>query len=52
MQIKENCRELKNMSHITILAGDRAKNLGIDNYRLMRSCDALMSDFSSSTYSF
>ena len=52
MQIKESYRELKDMSHIAILDGDRAKSLGIDNYRLMRSCDALMSDFSSSTYSF
>lgn len=52
MQRKETYQGLEDLSHIAILDGDRVKALGIDNYRLMKSCDAFMSDFSSSTYSF
>ncbi len=52
MQRKETYQGLTDMGHIAVLDGDKVKALGIDNYRLMKNCDAMMSDFSSSTFSF
>ncbi len=52
MQIKESYRDLKEMSHIAVLDGEKTKRLGIDNCRLMRSCHAMISDYSSAPYSF
>lgn len=52
MQDKDSYRALHNMSNIEILDGKRVKELNIDNYRLMKSCDALLSDYSSAAYSF
>ena len=43
---------LRDMSNIVILDSDRVKESNIDSYRLMGSCDALISDFSSSSYSY
>lgn len=39
-------------SNIRVLTGKRVKELGIDNYRLMKDCDALISDYSSAAYDF
>lgn len=52
MQVPETYIYLKDMSNIIILTGKRVKELDIDNYRLMASADALISDYSSATYSY
>ncbi|WP_300809562.1 CDP-glycerol glycerophosphotransferase family protein [uncultured Acetatifactor sp.] len=52
MQLKETYQNLKGMKNIYILDGDSVKEHSIDNYRLMKSCDAMISDFSSAPYSF
>ena len=52
MQLKESYQALEEMSNIAILDGEKAKARGVDNYRLMRCCDAMISDFSSAPYSF
>lgn len=44
--------KLCNMSNIRIIDGKKAKELEINNYKLMKSCDALISDYSSSAYSY
>lgn len=51
---KQDLNELKikDMSNIRILTGETVKTLGIDNYRLMKDCDALISDYSSVAYDF
>ncbi|WP_308586064.1 CDP-glycerol glycerophosphotransferase family protein [uncultured Holdemanella sp.] len=51
---KQDLNELKikDMSNIRILTGETVKALGIDNYRLMKDCDALISDYSSAAYDF
>lgn len=50
-------QDLSNMpkddfSNIKILTGITVKRLGIDNYRLMRDCDAALGDYSSATSDF
>ena len=52
MQLKESYQALEEMSNIAVLDGEKAKACGVDNYRLMRCCDAMISDFSSAPYSF
>lgn len=43
---------IKELSNIKILTGQTVKMLGVDNYRLMKDCDALISDYSSAAYDF
>jgi len=43
---------IKDSEYIKILDGTSVKKLNIDNYRLMRDCDALISDYSSASYDF
>lgn len=43
---------LQSTDNIKILTGQDVKHLGIDNYRLMTSVDALISDYSSAAYDF
>lgn len=38
---------IKDLSNIMVLTGERVKELGVDNYRLMKCTDALISDYSS-----
>ncbi len=52
MQVKESYQALKDMSNVAVLDGEKTKRLGVDNYRLMRCCDAMISDYSSAPYSF
>ena len=44
--------KLHNLSNIKILDGISVKEKGIDNYRLMKDADALISDYSSAAYDF
>ena len=44
--------EVEEMTNIRILTGTTVKELGVDNYRLMKDCDALISDYSSAAYDF
>lgn len=43
---------ISDMSNIKVLTGNKVKELGIDNYRLMKCADALVSDYSSSAYEY
>lgn len=52
MQTPETYRDLKNHSNIFVLNGRNVKELNVDNYRLMASADALVSDYSSSAYAY
>ncbi len=47
-----NTLKLLNLSNINILTGDIVKKLGIDNFRLMSCCDAMISDYSGAAYDF
>lgn len=51
MQDIENLR-IKSTSNICVLTGNDVKRLMVDNYRLMKDCDALISDYSSAAYDF
>lgn len=44
--------KIKEMSNIIILDKNAVKQRGIDNYRLMKDVDALISDYSSAAYDF
>lgn len=44
--------QVEEMTNIRILTGLTVKELGVDNYRLMKDCDALISDYSSAAYDF
>lgn len=44
--------KLHSMSNIFVLTGVDVKKLDIDNYRLMREVDALISDYSAASYEF
>lgn len=44
--------KIKNISNICVLTGNDVKKLTVDNYRLMKDCDALISDYSSAAYDF
>ena len=39
-------------TNIKVLTGDDVKKKGVDNYRLMKECDALISDYSSVAHEF
>lgn len=41
---------ITDLSNITVLTGQKVKELGVDNYRLMHDVDALISDYSSAAY--
>ncbi len=40
------------MSNIKVLTGDSVKKLGIDNYKLIKCTDALISDYSGAAYEY
>ncbi len=44
--------DLRSLSNIIVLTADNVKSLEIDNYRLMKDADALISDYSSSLYAY
>ena len=44
--------KIKDLSHIRVITGDDVKKLGIDNYKLMPCCDAMISDYSGAAYDF
>ena len=52
MQDPETYKDLKNYDNIIVLDGKTVKKLGIDNYHLIKSADALISDYSSIAYSY
>ena len=43
---------VQNFSNIVVLTGEDIKKIDVDNYRLMNSCDALISDYSSVAFEF
>lgn len=43
---------IQDTENIKVLTGERVKQLSIDNYRLMKCADALISDYSSAAYSY
>ena len=52
MQYQDSYKDLVDLSNILIIDGKKAKDLGVDNYRLMKFCDAMISDYSSVAYSY
>lgn len=52
MQDAGTYERLKNSKNIIILNGEDVKKLNVDNFRLMKSADALISDYSSVAYSY
>ena len=44
--------KVKGMSNIIVIDANAVKKLGVDNYRLMKDVDALISDYSSAAYDF
>ena len=44
--------KIKSTSNICVLTGNDVKKLKVDNYHLMKDCDALISDYSSAAYDF
>lgn len=44
--------KLKSYSNIIVLDGNKVKELDVDNYRLMKDTDALISDYSSVTFDY
>lgn len=44
--------KIQNLSNIRVITGDDVKKLGIDNYKLMPCCDAMISDYSGAAYDF
>lgn len=44
--------KISDMSNIRVLTSITVKELDVDNYRLMKDCDALISDYSSAAYDF
>lgn len=52
MQDLSTVEKLQGKSNIMVLNAKTVKELGVDNYRLMKFSDALLSDYSSSAYSF
>ena len=44
--------KIKSVSNICVLTGETVKEMSIDNYRLMKDCDAMISDYSSAAYDF
>lgn len=43
---------LDDLSNMIVLTGDRVKELNIDNYNLIKSSDALISDYSGAAYDY
>lgn len=52
MQDLSTIERLHGSENIYVLAGKQVKELGIDNYRLIKNVDALISDYSAISYSF
>lgn len=52
MQDLRLTKKIKEYSNIFILDGSKVKELNVDNYRLMASSDAFISDYSSAPYSY
>lgn len=52
MQDPATLAKLKETDNIRILTGSSVKQLKIDNYRLLKCADALISDYSSAAFSF
>lgn len=44
--------KIKDMSNILVIDAQAVKDLNLDNYRLMKDVDALISDYSSAAYDF
>ena len=44
--------KISDRSNIKVLTGIRVKKLGVDNFRLMACCDAMISDYSAAAYDF
>lgn len=44
--------KINDLSNIKVLTGKKVKELGIDNYRLMKSVDSLISDYSAASGDF
>lgn len=44
--------KIKSLSNIILLDGNLVKKYNIDNYKLMKDCDALISDYSSVAYDY
>lgn len=44
--------KIKNLSNIIVLTANDVKRLSVDNYRLMKCTDALISDYSSAAYEY
>lgn len=47
-----NTIKIKSLSNIIVLDGQSIKNMGVDNYKLMRDTNALISDYSSVAYDY
>lgn len=52
MQDLRSTKRIKSYSNIFIADGNDIKRLNVDNYRLMASADAFISDYSSAPYSY
>lgn len=52
MQDPSTLEKLHGSENIWILTGQTVKELGVDNYRLIKDADAVISDYSSIIYSF
>lgn len=50
MQDLETVKDLHGKSNIVVLTGEDIKKYGINNFAMMASADAMISDYSSSTY--
>lgn len=47
-----NTVKIKSMSNIIVLDGESVRRLDVDNYRLMKDTDALISDYSSAAFDY
>lgn len=52
MQDPDTLKRLRETENIRVLTGSTVKKLGVDNYRLIKSASALISDYSSIAFSF
>lgn len=52
MQDPNSYAKLKSTDNIKVLTGDDVKKIGIDNYRLLKDVDALISDYSSIAFQY
>lgn len=52
MQDPATLTRLQGAGNIAVLTGEAVKRLGIDNYRLLKSADGLISDYSSIAFSY